>query len=71
MQNGNAAPTPFQGHISPAAQNQPQTVESLTVYQALVALVDRAPATAVRQVVRDKWEKSLLGSQYHIAFLVG
>lgn len=39
-------------------------------YQALVALIDRAPASVVRHVIRDKWEKSLLGSQYHIAFLL-
>lgn len=62
------APGPL--HVSPGAQPQPENVEALNIYQAMSTLVERAPATAVRQVVRDKWEKTLLGSQYHIAFLV-
>ncbi|RGP66519.1 hypothetical protein FLONG3_8829 [Fusarium longipes] len=70
MQNGNAAQTPSRGLVSPVAQNQPQNAESLGAYQALIALVERAPDTAVRQVVRDRWEKSLLGSEYHIAFVL-
>lgn len=77
-QNGNATPNqtsrqaqaPGPLHVSPGAQPQPDNVESLNIYQAMSTLVERAPATAVRQVVRDKWEKTLLGSQYHIAFLV-
>ncbi|KAJ4130981.1 hypothetical protein NW768_006520 [Fusarium equiseti] len=77
-QNGNATPNrtsqqaqaPGPLHVSPGAQPQPDNVESLNIYQAMATLVERAPATAVRQVVRDKWEKTLLGSQYHIAFLL-
>ncbi|KAF0643636.1 hypothetical protein FPSE5266_01480 [Fusarium pseudograminearum] len=70
MQNGNVAPTPLRGHLSPSAQGNPQQTQSVGTYQALVALIDRAPASVVRHVIRDKWEKSLLGSQYHIAFLL-
>ncbi|RBR06718.1 uncharacterized protein FIESC28_10953 [Fusarium coffeatum] len=77
-QNGNATPkqtsqqaqAPGPLHVSPGAQPQPENVEALNIYQAMSTLVERAPATAVRQVVRDKWEKTLLGSQYHIAFLL-
>ncbi|KAG8675086.1 hypothetical protein FPOAC1_001063 [Fusarium poae] len=70
MQNGNAVSTPLRAHFSPEAQRNQPTKEFLNEYQALIALVDRAPATVVRQVIRDRWEKSLMGSQYHIAFLL-
>ncbi|KAK6717977.1 hypothetical protein SNK05_001151 [Fusarium graminearum] len=70
MQNGNVAPIPLRGHLSPSAQGNPQQTESAGTYQTLVALIDRAPASVVRHVIRDKWEKSLMGSQYHIAFLL-
>ncbi|KAF4962657.1 hypothetical protein FSARC_9218 [Fusarium sarcochroum] len=81
MQNGNfriqtpqmhsqQVPTQTQGHMSPPANQQPQPVQSSNHYQDMVALIDKAPASAVRQVVRDKWEKALMGSQYHIAFLL-
>ncbi|KIL95162.1 hypothetical protein FAVG1_02094 [Fusarium avenaceum] len=74
-QNGNAMqPKPphthAQGLMSPPTNQQSSSVESQDYYQELVNLIERAPAPAVRQVVRDKWEKSLAGSQYHIAFLL-
>ncbi|KAM0336071.1 hypothetical protein ACHAPQ_004487 [Fusarium lateritium] len=62
--------TQAQGLMSPPTNQQPSNVESLDFYQELVSLIEKAPASAVRQVVRDKWEKSLAGSQYHIAFLL-
>ncbi|KAJ4271998.1 hypothetical protein NW762_000708 [Fusarium torreyae] len=81
MQNGNIrmqtpqvpsqqVPTQAQGHMSPPTNQHPQTVQNSNHYQDMVALIDKAPASAVRQVVRDKWEKALMGSQYHIAFLL-
>jgi hypothetical protein len=74
-QNGNAMQpkpphTQAQGLMSPPTNQQPSSVESLDCYQDLINLIEKAPASVVRQVVRDKWEKSLAGSQYHIAFLV-
>jgi hypothetical protein len=79
-QNGNAMQpkppqmprqqTQAQGLMSPPTNQQPSSVGSLDYYQELINLIEKAPASAVRQVVRDKWEKSLAGSQYHIAFLV-
>ncbi|KAG5664158.1 hypothetical protein KAF25_006743 [Fusarium avenaceum] len=74
-QNGNAMQpkpphTQAQGLMSPPTNQQSSSVESQDYYQELVNLIERAPAPVVRQVVRDKWEKSLAGSQYHIAFLL-
>ncbi|KAM5369895.1 hypothetical protein ACJZ2D_008796 [Fusarium nematophilum] len=60
---------PVPGHTSPQA-NQAQSVEGSHGYQELFNLVNNTPAGAVRQVVRDKWEKALMGSQYHISFLL-
>ncbi|KAM0427578.1 hypothetical protein ACHAPT_007539 [Fusarium lateritium] len=60
-------------HTSPLAQTaQPaaQSVQESNEYQQLLQLINNSPATAVRQVIRDKWDKVLLGSQFHIAFLL-
>ncbi|KAG5750488.1 hypothetical protein H9Q70_006880 [Fusarium xylarioides] len=59
-----------QGLMSPPLNQPPHSVESSNHYHELTALVEKTPADVVRQVVRDKWEKSLAGSQYHIAFLL-
>ncbi|KAF4418063.1 hypothetical protein FACUT_11870, partial [Fusarium acutatum] len=59
-----------QGLMSPTLNQPPHSVESSNHYHELTALVEKTPADVVRQVVRDKWEKSLAGSQYHIAFLL-
>uniref|UniRef100_A0A0D2X948 Uncharacterized protein n=1 Tax=Fusarium oxysporum (strain Fo5176) TaxID=660025 RepID=A0A0D2X948_FUSOF len=56
--------------MSPTLNQLPHSVESSNHYHELTALVEKTPADVVRQVVRDKWEKSLAGSQYHIAFLL-
>ncbi|KAF4981131.1 hypothetical protein FZEAL_3001 [Fusarium zealandicum] len=62
-------PPPASGtNTSPGAR--PQSLESSGPYQKLSELIEHAPASAIRQVIRDKWEKALLGSQYHIAFLL-
>lgn len=59
------------GHASPQAQAQStNVVQETNEYQQLLQLINNSPATAVRQAIRDKWDKALLGSQYHIAFLV-
>ncbi|KAF5012242.1 hypothetical protein FDECE_1701 [Fusarium decemcellulare] len=67
--------TPAQLPAQPAQQasplvNQSPNVEGSNQYQQLSNLIAEAPASAVRQVIRDKWEKALMGSQYHIAFLL-
>ncbi|KAF5544129.1 hypothetical protein FMEXI_6765 [Fusarium mexicanum] len=64
------APSQAQGLMSPPLNQPPHSVESSNHYHELTALVEKTPAEVVRQVVRDKWEKSLAGSQYHIAFLL-
>ncbi|KAH7225931.1 hypothetical protein BKA60DRAFT_482218 [Fusarium oxysporum] len=64
------APSQAQGLMSPTLNQLPHSVESSNHYHELTALVEKTPADIVRQVVRDKWEKSLAGSQYHIAFLL-
>ncbi|KAF5603504.1 uncharacterized protein FSUBG_7270 [Fusarium subglutinans] len=63
-------PSQAQGLMSPPLNQPPHSVESSNHYHELTALVEKTPAEVVRQVVRDKWEKSLAGSQYHIAFLL-
>ncbi|KAF4336945.1 hypothetical protein FBEOM_9189 [Fusarium beomiforme] len=68
MQTPNA-PAQAQDLMSPPL-NLPQSVESSNYYHELTALVEKAPGSVVRQVVRDKWEKSLTGSQFHVAFLL-
>ncbi|EWG37522.1 hypothetical protein FVEG_01108 [Fusarium verticillioides 7600] len=52
-----------QGPMSPPLNQPPLSVESSNHYHELTALVEKTPADVVRQVVRDKWEKSLAGSQ--------
>lgn len=44
--------------------------ETFSDYSELAAVVQRTPASAVRQAVRDHWEKCLMGSDYHLTFLV-
>ncbi|KAI8718974.1 hypothetical protein NCS52_00677700 [Fusarium sp. LHS14.1] len=61
------------GHASPPAQAQAMTmgaVQQTNEYQQLLQLITDSPATSVRQAIRDKWDKALMGSQYHIAFLL-
>ena len=59
------------GHASPPAQAMTMgAVQQTNEYQQLLQLITNSPATAVRQAIRDKWDKALMGSQYHIAFLV-
>lgn len=65
-----STPSQAQGLMSPPLNQSPHSVEASNHYHDLTALVEKTPADVVRQVVRDKWEKSLAGSQYHIAFLV-
>ncbi|KAF9769413.1 hypothetical protein IL306_013172 [Fusarium sp. DS 682] len=69
MQTFNAPPQ-AQDLMSPPLNQPPQSVESSNYYNELTALVEKTPASVVRQVVRDKWEKSLAGSQFHVAFLL-
>ncbi|KAH8737086.1 hypothetical protein BGZ61DRAFT_9057 [Ilyonectria robusta] len=60
-------PSPNKGLTSPTATN---TVQGSPEYHNLVNMVSAASPETVRQVIRDRWEKALLGSQYHVAFLL-
>ncbi|KAJ4312230.1 hypothetical protein N0V84_010038 [Fusarium piperis] len=63
--------TQVQGHASPPSRAQSTSaVQETNEYQQLLQLIDNSSATAVRQAIRDKWDKALLGSQYHVAFLL-
>ncbi|KAH7171075.1 hypothetical protein EDB81DRAFT_189300 [Dactylonectria macrodidyma] len=53
-----------------ASPNSVSSVTSSQEYQTLVRMVSAASPEVVRQVIRDRWEKALLGSQYHVAFLL-
>ncbi|KPM43867.1 hypothetical protein AK830_g2722 [Neonectria ditissima] len=65
---------PVKGDVSapnPAMQSPTAAhgVQSSPSYQALTDMIEKASPDTVRQAVRDRWEKALLGSQYHVAFL--
>lgn len=45
-------------------------LHSLAEYKALYNAIQGTPPGIVRQIVRDCWGKCLLGSEYHLAFLV-
>ncbi|KAF7543613.1 hypothetical protein G7046_g9966 [Stylonectria norvegica] len=70
------APPPQQaGGVTPRGSNlgSPggvQGMESQQQYVELANAIKSCPPEIVRQVIRDHWEKALLGSQYHIAFLL-
>ncbi|KAF4512438.1 hypothetical protein G6O67_001578 [Ophiocordyceps sinensis] len=56
------------GHLrSPKTANS--RLELTSEYFELAEVVKRTSPQVVRQVVRDLWEKCLLGSEYHLAFL--
>lgn len=57
------------GHLrSPKTANS--RLELTSEYFELAEVVKRTSPQVVRQVVRDLWDKCLLGSEYHLAFLV-
>ncbi|KAH7163187.1 hypothetical protein B0J13DRAFT_31627 [Dactylonectria estremocensis] len=67
-------PPPHEYSVPPnarlASPNSVTTVTASQEYQDLVRMVSAASPDVVRQVIRDRWEKALLGSQYHVAFLL-
>jgi len=46
------------------------SLEASPAYKELSDVIKRTAPEVVRQVVRDSWDKCLLGSEYHLAFLV-
>ncbi|KAH6976830.1 hypothetical protein EDB80DRAFT_738783 [Ilyonectria destructans] len=60
-------PPPNKGLTSPTATN---SVQVSPEYHNLENMISAASPETVRQVIRDRWEKALLGSQYHVAFLL-
>ena len=55
---------------SPTDGNAAGGLQNSAEYAALANLVGNTSPEIVRQVVRDQWEKCVLGSEYHISFLV-
>lgn len=53
---------------SPGLQSQP--FQKTADYFELVEAMRKASPAAVRRAVRDQWDKSILGSPYHVSFLV-
>ncbi|KAL3962146.1 hypothetical protein ACCO45_003669 [Purpureocillium lilacinum] len=45
------------------------SLEASPAYKELSDVIKRTAPEVVRQVVRDSWDKCLLGSEYHLAFL--
>lgn len=55
---------------TPSASDAPGAKEKSKAYAELLELVQRTDASVVRQVVRENWNKCLVGSDYHSAFIV-
>lgn len=47
-----------------------RALQQTSEYRELFNLMNKCRPEVVRQVVRDCWNKSVLGSEYHLAFLV-
>lgn len=45
-------------------------IEQTNQYWALAETIRQSAPETVRQAIRDHWEKALVGSQFHVAFLV-
>ncbi|KAI5862083.1 hypothetical protein GGS23DRAFT_103928 [Durotheca rogersii] len=62
---------PPQGFPSPKGQHQPLgDTKSLDDLSRLVYAIQQSVPAAVRRAVRENWEKTLLGSEFHHAFLL-
>ncbi|UNI21135.1 hypothetical protein JDV02_007151 [Purpureocillium takamizusanense] len=55
------------GFTSPKANDA--SLEASPAYRELSDVMKRTAPQVVRQVVRDSWDRCLLGSEYHLAFL--
>ncbi|KYK58621.1 hypothetical protein DCS_05638 [Drechmeria coniospora] len=64
---GGRASTSLGSLASPEATDS--SVEAAPEHGPLRDLIDRTSANVVRQVVREKWTKCLLGSEFHLAFI--
>ncbi|PNY25751.1 Uncharacterized protein TCAP_04311 [Tolypocladium capitatum] len=77
-----SSPQPRQASLSARAASATQanafhwpepgsaTSENMSEYRELSDVITRTRPDVVRQVVRDLWETCLLGSEYHLAFVV-
>lgn len=56
--HGVQSPAPSEGAEPPLTQSE------------MAKIFERASPTVLRQAIRDNWEKCMLGSEFHLAFLV-
>ncbi|RCI15558.1 hypothetical protein L249_3497 [Ophiocordyceps polyrhachis-furcata BCC 54312] len=56
--------------VNPSTLVAPTSVQATSDYRELVDVLSRASPDTVRQVIRDRWENSLLGSDFHTAFIL-
>ncbi|KAL7629237.1 hypothetical protein AAE478_000757 [Parahypoxylon ruwenzoriense] len=61
---------PPQGFPSPRREHHLENPKYIDDLSRLTHAIQQSVPAAVRRVVRDNWEKSLLGSEFHHAFLL-
>ncbi|KAI2629637.1 hypothetical protein GGR54DRAFT_271891 [Hypoxylon sp. NC1633] len=59
-----------QGYPSPKREHQLENPKFIDDLSRLTHAVQQSVPVAVRRVIRDNWEKCLLGSEFHHAFLL-
>ncbi|KAI1768326.1 hypothetical protein GGR53DRAFT_462579 [Hypoxylon sp. FL1150] len=59
-----------QGFPSPRREHQPENSKFMDDLSRLTHAMQQSVPSAVRRVIRDNWEKCLLGSEFHHAFLL-
>ncbi|KAH6898707.1 hypothetical protein B0T10DRAFT_117123 [Thelonectria olida] len=65
-----AEQAPIPNGTSTSGRPSAPPIQESTNYRDLSHLLSISSPDIVRQVIRDHWEKAILGSQYHLAFLL-
>jgi DNA-binding MltR family transcriptional regulator len=58
------------GTQPPKANGEIKAVTGLDEYHELSNLIKSSKPEIVRQVVRDHWQRCLIGSDFHVGFIV-
>ncbi|KAI8960120.1 hypothetical protein F5Y11DRAFT_330838 [Daldinia sp. FL1419] len=62
--------TPSQGFPSPRREHHRENPKFTDDFSRLTHAMQQSVSAAVRRVIRDNWEKCLLGSEFHLAFIL-
>lgn len=58
------------GQIPQKPNGEVKAVMGTNSYVDLAKLIKTAPLEVVRQVIRDHWQRCLIGSDFHVGFIV-